>query len=342
LAKAPKLSTPGCIFKPKSCNRLYIKFRGKQYATGLRPNKQGYALAKALLEKKYLDFHNLKPEIKTVTFAEAWDAFKNTLIQKAIRTVINYQLAFNNIVTSPNDYMNSENIENLILQYLKSSKHSKTSVNSYLNQFQIFLNFCSQRKWIDKINYKGKYAMKTIKGQAKSYNKKDIDLILNYYENVEKEFSMLIEFMLETGARCIDALTLQWTQIDIEKANIEWVNKRNKLPEKRPVSNKAIAIIKQLQIKNKSKVFSWAYSSATNLNKKLNKCFEAINIEKNKRSMQEFRVTFRMRMKEREMPEDLIEYLLRHSTGKLIYNHYTDYEALETKIRQYLNEKGQL
>jgi integrase len=66
---------------------------------------------------------------------------------------------------------------------------------------------------------------------------------------------------------------------------------------------------------------------------------DILSIDKDKRGLQEFRVTFRMRMHERGMPEDYIEYLLRHSTTKLMQNYYTDYKIIEDKIREFLNKK---
>lgn len=160
MAKAPKLSIPGSIFKPNKCNTLYIKFRGKQYSTGLKPDKHGYALAKAMLEKKFLDYHNLRPTIKVVTFKDAWLAFKETLVHKSIKTIANYELAFIKFVKSSDEYLTIDNVERFIISYLKSNSHSNVTINTYLNNFQIFLNYCAEKKWIDKVSFKSKYSLK--------------------------------------------------------------------------------------------------------------------------------------------------------------------------------------
>lgn len=337
MAKSPKLSIPGSIFKPAKVDRLYIKFRGKTYSTGLKPDRQGYALAKALLEKKFLDFHNLKPEIQVVTFQEAWAAFRETLVNKAEKTVKNYNLAYNTFVADSNEYLTNDMVEKYIHSYLKKNKHSRVSINSYLNCFQIFLNYCSQRKWIDNINYKSKYSLHIGERNIKSYTHDECSRIIEYFDEHDKEMSYIIQFMLETGARDVDVLTLQWDQINFETRSIHWNNKISKITETRPASLKAMNILAILKTLNKNKVFSWLYSSASSLNKKLRKAFEILSIDKDNRSLQEFRVTFRMFAKEKSMPEDLIEYMLRHSSGKLMTKYYTDYNSLEQGIRKYID-----
>lgn len=338
MSKNRKLSVPGSIFKPAKTNRLYIKFKGKQYSTGLTDDKKGWQLAKARLEQMYVDYYNLKQTNEPITFKEAWSAYEKTLIQRSERTKINYSHAFTSVVTNQNNYISYDIIESDILKYISSTKHKKSSINIVLNRFQTFLNYCKSKKWIEEFNTK-KYFYKLEKNVIKSYSKEECYKIIKNALKTREELGYLVFFMLETGARDVDALTLEWTQIDFKAKCIHWKNKVTKLKETRPVSDKTIKILKKLQVVNKRKVFSWNYTTACQLRRWLYKIIEISNIERNGRSFQEFRVTFRMKLHDRGTPENYIRYLLRHSAGDRIMEfHYTDYNVYNDKIRYFLNQ----
>lgn len=338
MPKPPKHSLPGSIFKHPNYNRLIIKFRGKQYSTGLKPDKQGYALAKAMLEKKFLDYHNLKPDIKTVTFKEAWDSYLNTLINKSERTIYAYRHAFEKIVENENEFLTNDNIERYILLFLKNNNSiTNTSINTFLGKFQIFLNYCAEKKWVELINFNKKYSLSIVETSADSFSNFESCRIIKYFLKKNIEIAYLIIFMLETGARVVDSLTLEWSQIDFQNENITFKNKNTKQHEIRMASRLTFKILNKLNKINKDKVFSWKYSYSSKLSKILNRALTELGIKKNRRSFQEFRVSFRMRLEERGVPEHYIEYLLRHSSGKLLYKNYTDRKRTEAKIRYYLN-----
>jgi len=337
VAKNKKRTLPGSIYKPANCNRLYIEFKGKKIATGLLADKQGYMLANKFLEKLYFKYYNLDEFNYSRTFESAWQEYKQTLIHKQEKTIYNYESSYKNIVIDTSLLVNTDNIESLVIHYLKTTNNNKVSINTNLTQFQVFLNYCSSKKYCDKTNIKAKYSFKIQKGQAQSYSKNEYCNLLKYFYHYNKEFYYLIAFMIETGSRVIDCLTLTWQDIDFNNEYIIFRNKITKHNEKRPASKLVFKILRRL--KSKDKIFSWQYSSAPTLSKKLNKAMDILSIDKDKRGLQEFRVTFRMRMHERGMPEDYIEYLLRHSTTKLMQNYYTDYKIIEDKIREFLNKK---
>ena len=332
-----KKSLPGSIYKPANCNRLYINFKGRRIATGLVADRQGYAIANRMLEKIFINYHNLQDIQTTVTYREAWSEYKETLVHKAMRTIESYESSFKTIIKNIDDYITLTNVEAYILNYLRTTKHSKVTININLTQFQIFLNYCTERKWLEKTKFKSKYSFKLERHNALSYTRNECYSILKYFLLHNKEMAYFIWLQLETGARVVDLLTLEWKQIDFLNERITWLNKITKLEEARPASKKAIKILLRLKKMNKAKVFSWSYSSQSKLTKRLSKAMISLGIERGKRSLQEFRVTFRMRMAQRGMPENLIEYLLRHSSSKLMDNYYTDYVQLDKTIRAYLN-----
>lgn len=337
---AKKKTFPGSIYKPANANTLYINFKGKRVATGLQATKEGYQMAQIFLEKLYKEYHGLNESYERVSYKYAWGRYFQTLVNNTDKTKLNYSYSFAAIVgDEADDFLSSASIENKVIKYLKTTKHSRVSINTYLNQFQIFINYCVKNKWTDDINVMSKYSFPKQKQTGRSYTKSECDRIIYYFMHNYPEIGYLIFFMLETGARDIDALTLEWSQINFSNKTIEWKNKISKEIEIRPASDKAFKILKILKKKNKKKVFSYSYSSMSTIAKKLNKALKTLDIDKNKRSFQEFRVTFRMRLASRGVPKEISEYLLRHSSAKLIDLYYTDFSEFEERIRGYLNMK---
>lgn len=331
--KVGKIHTPGSIYKPKTSNTLYIKFKGHRFSTGLPATKEGLELAKLLLKKKYLDFNNLQNDNCVMSYLEAWKTFEKTLITKSEKTIANYHNAFKSIITQPNEYLTVDNCEQFILSYLKNTTHGKVTINTYLNNLQIFLNYCTDKNWIDKTKFKAKYSFMLQQGHVQMFTNEECCKLIRYFINNKFEIAYLIIFMLETGARVVDALTLEWSQIDFANQVITWKNKISKFDEPRVASSLSFKILRKLHIINKKSVFSWKYNASSRLAHRLNEALEKLGIEKNGRSFQEFRVTFRMRMMKKGFTEDQIKYLLRHSTKELIYNHYTDFNVINTELK---------
>lgn len=145
--------------------------------------------------------------------------------------------------------------------------------------------------------------------------------LLAHLDKIRPEMAIMIKFMLETGARLVDCLTLQWSQIKGNK--IVWNNKVTKKNEPRPITSTAINLLNKLP-KRTDKVFRWSYNTSTRLEKWLKDAFKKCGIEQNGRAYQEFRSTFRMNLLERKVPEIYIEYLMRHSKPEITWEYYTD------------------
>lgn len=334
-----KRTFPGSIYRPKNTNRLYIEFKGKRTATGLQDTPEGRRMANILLEKMFLEYNGVGETRGNITFKEAWELYEKTLINKSLKTVEGYSYSFKKIVTDKYKVLDENEIEAFILNYIRTTKDTKASINTILNQFQIFLNYCTEKKWLNKTNFKSKYSYNLGELDIKSYTDQEVFSLARYFYSDRPELSCLILFMVSTGARVVDALTLTWEDIKFDERAIVWRNKKTKIKEERPAGEFAFKLLTRLKIMNKSKVFSWSYNSKSSLNRDLNKAMDHLRIEKDGRAFQEFRVTFRMRLERKGMPEHYIEYLLRHSTGKLIYNHYTDKKKIADKIYEFLNEK---
>lgn len=336
MAKKKKLVVPGSIYSPKNTNKLYIKLYGKRIATGLEDTIAGRKLAETMLMQMYLNAHNINDEPARLTAREAFAEYMEYCrVMHQPKTIINYELAFNTFVKKDFE-LTKENVEKCVIDYLKHTTHSDISINTYLNQFQIFLNFCSRRDYCKQIEVNRVFKRRDVEVKPQSWTQAEINELIIYFDSKGSEISLLIQFMLETGARMIDALTLEWSQV--QSSSIVWRNKKSKKPEERPVSTRAVELLSILRSKNKEKVFSWQYSSATAINKQLRKALDELCIEKKNRSFQEFRVTFRMRLLEKGVPDVFISWLLRHkdysSAQDTMRKNYTPKEV--EFVREYL------
>jgi len=138
-----------------------------------------------------------------------------------------------------------------------------------------------------------------------------------------------------TGARLVDALTLKPS--DIKEGMINFKNKISKRPEPRPISQEAINILNSLP-NYIDRLFPWSHNGTSRLHKKLVSVCEELGIERNGRSFQEFRSTFRMRLLRAGTPQEYVRWLMRHKTMAMTDKFYTQYEYAE--INNYLRKIG--
>ena len=315
-----KRSIPGSIFVPKGRKTLVIKLKGKNYYTGLKDTKENRRLAEQKLRRLYLANLGVG-EVAPKTIREALRSYEKTLVRVNDHTKHYYLLAIDRVLTDKYAILSPENIESQVLNFLQQ-RIKDVSKNTYIKAVQVFLNYCAKMGWMAPFKATD-YSPRVRKQEAKSFSEDELIRLFSVTQGTE--FGRLIEFMVETGARTIDALTLEWHQIDFPNNKIIWQNKITKDPELRPASMRAMEILSQ-QIGNK-KCFSWSYSSASRLNRHLHRAMEKAKIEPDGRSFQEFRVTFRMRHLKKGTPEVYTQWLLRHKTFQITGDFYTNFDA---------------
>jgi len=315
-----KRSIPGSIYVRKGQNTLLIKYKGKQYTTGLKDTKENRKVAEMKLRRLFLESQGLA-EAQPKTIRGALLFYERSLVRVNEHTKHYYLVGINRVLTDKYVLLTTENIENQVIQFM-NVRISDVSKNTYLTAVQVFLNYCNRMGWMPQFNVK-KYAPRVKKQQAKSYTDDEIYSLLSVLRGTE--LAKLIEFMVETGARMIDALTLEWHQVDFINSKIIWVNKINKDSEPRPASPRAMEILNSQRQLNKC--FSWSYNSTSRLSKRLHDAFLKARIEADGRSFQEFRVTFRMRMLAKGLPEVYTQWLLRHKTFQVTGDFYTNFNA---------------
>ncbi len=334
--RSKKRTYPGSIYADR--DKLYIKFKGKRYSTGLLDNKVGRARAEDLIIKMYEDFHSIGNRTiqKPILIKEAFQSFIDSKISRMPKTIEGFHSAFNKII-SKDYYLSEDNVEKDIQKYLKTTDNSPVTKNIYLRDLQTFLNYCSKKKWLPITDFKNQYKVFVPTVENVPYSPEEVEALIKHFDETNIQLSLMIQLMLESGARVVDCLTLKWSQVKGDE--VVWQNKITKENEIVPISKSVIEIFKKLRAFNPGaeKVFSWTTEGDGFLRKKLLEAFKILNIPRNHRSFQEFRVTFRMSLIEKNLPAALEMKLMRHHDYKVTIKKYTKIE--KEMLLGYLEKK---
>ncbi len=294
-----------------------------------------------LVEKKQHELHlnqflPQKQETKVIRIQEAWDMFVRTKDLRP-KTLTNYKLAFDVIVRKQNYLLTVENIEEDVVYFKNRTaverKFSAVTINTYLRQFQAFLNFCTARDCLAQTRFKAQFQKREPKKDVQIYTAEEVTAIIADCRSHDPELALLVELMVETGARPVDALNLTRDKIDLASGIVRWNNKITKVEEPTPISSRAKEILAAALALagERQKVFRWQHSSLSPLTNKLNASMQRCNIEKSGRSFKHFRTTFKFRI--RNLPFEFQMKLLRHSKADVTLGHYTYYDSTEIRER---------
>ena len=318
---------PGSIYPIKG--HLYIKFKGLTKSTGLKDNREGRQYAEQLLKQMWLKYNQLGIySSERILISKAYEEFKKFKQNRMSKTADTCTNAYNAIVQG--DYfLTIKKIEEDILTYLAKKEHSNATINTYLTHIQTFLNYCTRQKWIEQTYFKKDFKKKeTITPQI--WTDEELGALLHYFADANPDIKDIIELSLYTGAMISDCVNLRKSDIDF-KANpvtVVWLNKIDKEKEKRPVI-KYVANILARRCKSDPDVFPWTYNSRTFINKAIKKACETLEINQNRRSFQEFRVTFSNNLLKNHVEKVIVQYLMRHREGETIDKYYTTEQKVE-------------
>jgi integrase len=328
---------PGSIYLPKGRSKLVIEYQGKKVHTGLEDTKEGRKLAQQMLEKMFLESKGLVKEEKKaiLTYNEAFQQFLQfRCSNKSKKTQESYIYSFK-VMFPENKNLTVENINTDAYRYIQATKHGNTSINIVLRSVQVFLRFCSDEKLIAEPIHLQKRFGKRVDITVQVYEQKECDAIIDYFRLHEPELAIMIQFMLLTGARLVDCLTLQKT--DIGDGYVTFRNKISKKPEPTPVFPQAIELLRQLPVRDK--VFRWTTAGSSFLHKRLRQAFKQCGILPNGRAYQEFRTTFRNKLLDSGIAPEIAMKLMRHSDIRITLQHYTRItdESMKNALEKTLN-----
>jgi integrase len=334
---------PGSVYADRG--KLYIKIRVegerdkngvarfRKIATGLDDTVQGRKLAEE--KKKNLFIHKFLPPDqqnppRQLYIKEAWELFVTAKNMRS-NTLRNYRLSFDTITRKQNYPLTIEAVEKDVL-YFKNitaveGKYAAATENSYLNEFQIFLNWCTRKKWLEQTHFKSEFRRKDTKTEVKIYTAEEVAKIMPVLYADNKEFALLIALMLHTGARPVDALTLEFESW--RGKTIVWKNKITKESEETPISTEAERIMSELKelAGGREKCFRWQHSSLSSLTRKFNRLLDVAGVEKKGRNFKHFRTTFKFHI--RSLPFELQMKLMRHRSPDVTLNNYTYFDQTE-------------
>jgi len=331
-----KKKLPGSIFKRASRETLYIKYKGKEYATGYRDNPLGWKLAERQLEQMYLS--NLRNEGRadqSTNIRDHWEAFlAYKRLRVATATVNLYILAMKRI-NLLDCKLNRVEIESKITQFvnqeLSSGKLHKRTINILLRDISVFLNYLHQNELLPAIKISN-FKVEAGKKEYMDYSDEEISQIYSYFKTTDNEFALYVMLMRLCGGRRGETIKLTWEQVDFTAKTITFPVKNQKLnSDKFPITPEIEEILLTLRAKNKEKVFRWSPNSVKTLRLKLVKCEKVLGIYRPGRSFHSLRKSFAASLFKSKLSLDVTQKLMRHkniNTTIESYHNFTTQDLL--------------
>ena len=330
-------------------NKIYVRYKGQDYATKCNNTASGWKLANKWWEQKIEEIDAILSGEK-----EASDTIKN-VFQKFIEHKIQYDKITNATIKTYEyrikivfgDYLNELLTEKIIKialdNFITKTKLSPTTINNVLVGVQIFFKWVSddEQQYIAPKYYIKKYKQSSPKKIRPPYTEEEYLMFIDYFENETKheEMSLLLQFLWNTGARIGESLNIKIADIDFKNNYIIIPNKKFKSQQETLLltdeTKEIIQKIITLKQSKTDKLFSW--SSKVTPIKNLENAESKLEIKIRGRAFHGFRRSFADRLFNSgfDMPE--IQEAMRHRTINTTLEHYKSFN--KTNIIKKLNEK---
>lgn len=295
----------------------YNQGKEKSYSLKLINTKLNRKLAEEIKLKKEL-------ELKQRTFALATnnimlsDAVFHFMLSKNIDN--DYRTVYYSAFKSFADFLNSDIFVKQIKQehlkkfavYLKQKEKSSNTIATYLNHLCILSKWLLQEKYIDN---DFSYKIRPHKKEAMIIPDLMLRKLLLYLYFHNKDQYYLVKFLVLTGFRKMEALHLQWHQIDMSTKTIHLENTKAKRTDVFPVYPELEKLLNHIP-KHGPKVF--AYSD-----KGLKFYGKAITLLKLKHySIHDLRRKFGTTMAEKGLTPYELQRVMRHQNIKTTMQYY--------------------
>lgn len=326
----------GSVFEYRGKLRVKIRMPNEYDAQGkprylVKPTPfadtpRGRQYAKQILDDLYFELyhgHTSSPtSVRAPLVAEMFAKFLDHKTRMHA-TERNYRIAYERIIRG-NYPVSYERLEEDVKTFVRTATELRpASVNTYLRQIAAFFNWMSlehdvkvPQRLIDR------YGMRA-KTLVLDFSDEEVERMLGHESG--DEFTLMLTVMVETGARPVDVLTLDWDQVNLAEGIVTWKNKISKRPEPRPISKRAKGALEAVRDMHpdRTKVFRWAHSSLSRLTRTFASRLAACGIEQQGRTLKHLRTTFKRRLMAKGLPFEVQMYLMRHQSADVTLGNYT-------------------
>jgi integrase len=238
--------------------------------------------------------------------------------------------------------LTQRNIKLALEDFIRHCKLSATSINIILAGIDTFLNLSSdeEQKYIPKKNHVKKYKPPLPNKIKPPYTEEEYLMFVEHFEKRgNKEMSLFLQFLWETGARSKESINIKISDIDFEKSYIKISNKLFKGQEETLLlSSVAMDIVKQIIVLEKGKdgrLFSWKYTGTPRGN--LERLENKLDIKIRGRGLHGFRRSFSDKLFNSGFDTPDIQEATRHRSIVTTIKHYKTFN--KTKLIEKMNEK---
>jgi integrase len=245
-------------------------------------------------------------------------------------TINNYIMAFRTIVKG--DYiLHPANINKSVKAFLEDRTDlSNSSLNIYMKKFQVFLNFCSKKKYIDKMEMYSENKRNAPNKKVVPFEDEEFDMIIDKFMHSDYEYALMLLFMRHTGSRIGETLDLKWEKVNIKDKLINFPNKINKAKfDEFPITKGLMNIISEIEKlsetrtgSKRDKLFRWKPGMKSSLCRSLIKVEKELGTKVPGNCFHRIRKKFSRSLFNNNLPLKDIRKYMRHKNIQTTIMHY--------------------
>lgn len=335
-------------------NKIYVRYKGKDLASGFHNTSNGWNLANKWWENKVKELQDIEDGALEMrdTFANIFQKFiahKKKFQKLQERTLKDYQWFFNSIFkhSDPDLIMNEDNIK-IVLENLlaNSGGNSATTINDKLKVLKTFFIWASDedRRYIARKDYTKKYKQSESHSVRESYTPDEYKAFVDYFMNKggknDVEMAYLLRFLWETGARSSETLAIKINDINWPDNYIKIPNKMHKeQSEALLFSDETKLLLKDIvalsKVRGDGKLFGWKDRALPA--RKLRRAEVKLNLRVQNRGLHGFRRSFADRLFLNNFDMTAVKEIMRHRDISTILQHYKSYNR--GKLVEEMNRK---
>lgn len=276
----------------------------------------------ALVRKEHQSLWGI--ETRNILLSEGTKQFLDNKPDLARKTIETYELAARKMIAACSDkyinrYYDSDYTE--FVKFLNKKNFSESSKSIFTRHLSAMWNYFISQKWTDNnIIIK----IKSTKTNTMPIPFKEMQKILTYYHEKNKEQYYLVYFLLLTGMRPSSALVIQWPDVDLTNKILIVNNVKGKRTFNFPIHSELLELLQDIGVKKKGKIFSYT-TPPKFFNNDCKKLFLRGNLG-HPYTIYQLRNTFSSWLANKGVNISTLQKLLDHTDQKITDKHYTKFE----------------